>query len=159
MYRRGFLVVEVMVWVLIGAACTLPRASPAPSPFDYMAFEEAMREAGASVTVVESEGTPLLSREVTVRKVETGGPALEEGARFKRIEVQTYEYPDRASQEADAAQIAPSGSPIGDRMIFWADQPNFWGKGRLIVLYVGRDPAVIRLLNEVMGDPITQHGL
>ncbi len=42
-------------------------------------------------------------------------------------------------------------------MVSWVNQLNFWGKGPLIALYAGRDLAVIRLLNQVTGDPIADH--
>jgi hypothetical protein len=36
--------------------------------------------------------------------------------------------------------------------------PNLWAKGRLIVLFVGRDQELIELLTGVLGEPITQPG-
>lgn len=138
-----------------------PPIWPSPTgtaPFDYHAFVDALQAAGVKAALFEEGDAPLLNRDVRVYQVELGGSGLGQGTRFDGVVIRIYEYPDLASQEADAERISPSGSPIGDRMVTWVDQPNFWGRGRLIVLYVGREPAVIQLLDQVMGDPITHHG-
>jgi hypothetical protein len=53
--------------------------------------------------------------------------------------------------------VSPDGSSIGTSMVTWVDQPNFWARDRLIVLYVGKDAGTIDLLSEVLGEPITSH--
>ena len=73
-------------------------------------------------------------------------------------EIQVFEYSDEASRKADSDQISPDGTNIGTSMITWVDQPNFWAKGRVIVLYIGKEAATIDLLTGVMGKPITTHG-
>lgn len=72
------------------------------------------------------------------------------------IEVQVFEFTDESVREASAEQISADGSSIGATMINWVDQPNFWGKGRVVVLYVGQDTATIRLLTSVLGEPVAQ---
>jgi len=154
---RGILTIQALVLALIGFGCTRPGTPAGTAPFDYHAFVDALQAAGTTAALVEDGGASLLNRDVRVHQVELGGSGLGDGTRLDGVEIQVYEYPDLVSQEADAERISPSGSPIGDRMVTWVDQPNFWGRGRLIVLYVGREPAVIQLLDRVMGDPITHH--
>lgn len=72
-------------------------------------------------------------------------------------DVQLFEYPDEAARESDSMKVSPDGSSIGTSMVTWVDQPNFWAKDRLIVLYVGKDAGTIDLLSEVLGEPITSH--
>jgi hypothetical protein len=73
-------------------------------------------------------------------------------------EIQVFEYTDEAARKADSDQISVDGTNIGTSMITWVDQPNFWAKGRIISLYVGKDAPTIDLLSGVMGEPITTHG-
>ena len=72
-------------------------------------------------------------------------------------DVQVFEFEDEASREAASALISENGSEIGTSMVTWIDQPNFWAKGRLIVLYVGKEASMIDLLTRILGDPITRH--
>ena len=69
-------------------------------------------------------------------------------------EVQVYEYADEAAAAADAARVSPDGSHFGHPptiSVNWAAPPHFHRAGRLIVLYVGSDPAVLRVLEAVLG--------
>lgn len=69
--------------------------------------------------------------------------------------VQVFEFADEATRESVSSLITPEGQPNPTSMVDWVDQPNFWAKGQVIVLYVGKDQAVIDRLSQVMGDPIT----
>jgi len=73
------------------------------------------------------------------------------------VDVQVFEYPDETSRMWDSDKISPDGSSIGTSMVTWVDQPNFWAKGRLIVLYLGEDPGMISLLDSILGESITTH--
>jgi len=79
------------------------------------------------------------------------------GLKVNGADVQVFEFENEASREAASALISENGSEIGTVMVTWIDQPNFWAKGRVIVLYVGKDPATIELLTGLLGDPITSH--
>jgi hypothetical protein len=71
-------------------------------------------------------------------------------------EVQAFEFPDALQREQASRRITVEGQPSPTVMIQWLDDPHFWGVGRLIVLYVGRDEAVLDALNGVLGEPITR---
>lgn len=73
------------------------------------------------------------------------------------LDVQVFEFTSELVRAVAAGQISEDGYTIATMAIDWADQPNFWAKGRLIVLYVGTDAAMIELLTSVMGEPITSH--
>lgn len=68
-----------------------------------------------------------------------------------------FEFADEAARQAASEQISPDGSSTGTTMITWVDQPNFWAKGKVIVLYVGKEAATIDLLSSVLAEPITTH--
>jgi hypothetical protein len=71
-------------------------------------------------------------------------------------EAQVFEFPDRLQREKASTRITIDGQPSPTVMIQWLDDPHFWGVGRLIVLYVGSDPAVLDALNGVLGEPLTR---
>lgn len=78
--------------------------------------------------------------------------------RVNGAEVQAFEFADEAARREVSDTISESGSQIGTSMVDWIDQPNLWATGRLIVLYIGQDQAIIDLITHVLGDPITIAG-
>jgi len=65
--------------------------------------------------------------------------------------VQVFEYSTAEDAEADASLVSIDGSSIGTSMPFWVDVPHFYYKEKIIVLYVGDDPAIEELLESVLG--------
>jgi hypothetical protein len=66
-------------------------------------------------------------------------------------DIQVFEYENAEAMESEAAQVAPDGGSIGTSMVSWVDAPHFYKVGRMIILYVGSDPAVQGLLDQVIG--------
>jgi hypothetical protein len=110
----------------------------------YVDFVDALRAAGATVEPIEEVEQAFFS--VKGQKISVNG-----------AEIQVFEYENEAARESDSDLISTDGTNVGTSMITWVDQPNFWGKGRIIALYVGKDQALIDLLNGVLGEPITKH--
>ena len=67
-------------------------------------------------------------------------------------DVQVFEYESAEALENEASQVAPDGGSIGTNMVMWMDAPHFYKVGRIIVLYVGSDEAVLSLLEKVLGE-------
>lgn len=65
--------------------------------------------------------------------------------------VQVFEYNTAEDAEADASFVSSDGSSIGTSMPFWVDDPHFYYKEKIIVLYVGDDPTIEKLLESVLG--------
>jgi hypothetical protein len=110
----------------------------------YVALVDALRGAGAEVEPVEEIQQPFFDANGQVIKVNDA-------------DVQVFEFANEADRKAASDQITPDGSSTGTTMITWVDQPNFWAKGQVIALYVGKDAATIDLLTSVLGKPITSH--
>jgi hypothetical protein len=107
-------------------------------PLDRRGLINALRASGAKVRSGDSVEQPFF-----------GVPG-----RFVRVEaqdVQVFEYPGEAAVQRDAARVAPDGGSVGGSAMMWAATPHFYRKGRLIVLYVGEDSSVRRLLESVLG--------
>ncbi len=72
-------------------------------------------------------------------------------------QVMMFEYRNQRDRERESELISADGSSVGSTHITWTDQPNFWASGRVIVQYLGSDRAVLSLLHNALGTPITTH--
>ncbi len=132
---------------LMLAACAAGQPTPIVSHGNeiggYVDLIDALRAAGAEVEPAGGLEQPFFT---------VGGQMI----RLNGLDVQVFEYADEAGRAAEAELIAPDGGSVGTTMITWIDQPHFWAKGRLIVLYVGQDSGALELLHSVLGDPVTE---
>ena len=69
--------------------------------------------------------------------------------------VQVFEFSDEATREQASSRIISKRQPDPNMVIEWEDQPYFWAKGQIVVLYVGKDQMVMHRLSQVLGDAIT----
>ncbi len=99
---------------------------------------EALQAEGAQVEMGEAIQQPFLS--VPGQIVQVNG-----------ADVQVFEYASAEDMGVEASQVTEDGSPIGTSTITWIAPPHFYRSGRLLVLYVGEDTAVIELLESVLG--------
>ncbi|MFC1958733.1 hypothetical protein ACFLV6_02325 [Chloroflexota bacterium] len=108
---------------------------------DYDSLVDNLRDAGATI---EHETLPQVIVQdffsVTGQVFKVNGE-----------EVQLFEYSSQSEAEAEAALVSPDGSAIGTSMPFWMAPPHFYKAGRIIVLYVGENPAVTKALETVLG--------
>ena len=108
------------------------------SPGELPRLADELRSAGAEVEPGSDIRQPFFS--VPGRVLTVNGS-----------DVQIFEYPNIEAAQAEASTVAPDGSSIGTTMISWVATPHFYMSGTLIVLYVGEDPALQRLLEKVAG--------
>lgn len=147
--------------VLVTAAAALAALSAcAPLP---------PAEAGPPATAEPAvHADPVLSADHLITRLRADGltveavggldqPFFSVPGRLIRVagaDVQVFEYASAAEASADAGQIAPDGGSIGTHQVSWLAAPHFYTAGRLIVLYVGDDPAVLAELETVLDPPI-----
>lgn len=115
-----------------------PSPTGAPVVEDQASMVAALQAAGATTNV----GDPVMQDFFTPE----GQIITVNGA-----DIQVFEYADAAAMESEAAQVAPDGGSIGTSMVTWMGAPHFYKIGRLIVLYVGSDPAILDLLKQLIG--------
>ena len=74
--------------------------------------------------------------------------------KLKDVEIQAFEY--RSVQTARKEGEAAGGdcTNVGTTSISWIAPPHFFRSGKLIVLYVGDQQSVLRLLEDVLGSQI-----
>ncbi len=72
-------------------------------------------------------------------------------------EIKVYGFGTSGQRAATAAQIDPTDpTNIGTSIVEWSGAPKFWGRDRLLVLYLGRDDPTAALLASVLGPPFAQ---
>ena len=152
---------RVLMVYLVGSMFLGACAAPAPAAaYSLDDLTGALGRAGGGNDYGSADFTAdLEAAEATVRQAgEVEQAFFSVGGQLLSLDgqdVQVFEYPDAAYRQTESDQISSDGSTIGTTMITWVDQPNFWAKGRLIVLYVGRDAATIEMLSGILGEPLT----
>ena len=107
---------------------------------DQAGFITALEAAGATVELGEPISQPFFGVEGNIIKV-------------NETDVQVFEYEGVEEMELDSSQITSDGSSSATTVITWIDTPHFYKSGRLIVLYVGRNEAILSLLESALGPP------
>jgi hypothetical protein len=134
------LTINFLFLALIAVACgsqAVTEASPGAVE-DQASLIERLRSAGATVEVGDPVEQIFFTVEGQIIKVNGS-------------DVQVFEYESADTMQADAAQVAPDGGSIGTSMVTWVAAPNFYQAGRILVLYVGDDPAILELLEGALG--------
>jgi hypothetical protein len=103
----------------------------------------ALRDAGAKISIGDAVKQPFF-------------PVAGMGIEVNDASIQVFEFADPAARQQVSDVISPTGDKIGTSMPTWIARPNFWASGSLIVLYLGEDQALIDLLSNDLGTPITQ---
>lgn len=71
--------------------------------------------------------------------------------------IQVYEYASSAERTRASKDIDPTDpSHIGNSIVEWAGNPRFWQRDRIIVQYLGQDPAIEVILSSVLGPPFAK---
>ena len=84
--------------------------------------------------------------------------ALEDkGYNLKESETVTvYEYDTNGSStlESDLGSINSDGTIINGTKMEWANAPHIYKKGRIVVVYDGKNESVLTTLNDLLGSPL-----
>jgi hypothetical protein len=110
---------------------------------DFKSLLEHLQAAGADVSVAGQIEQPFF-------------PVIGQVIDVNANSVQVFEFADLSARQKVSDTISANGDEIGTFMPTWIAQPNFWADGRLIVLYLGEDQALIELLSSILGTPITE---
>jgi hypothetical protein len=105
---------------------------------DYTSLVDNLQASGATVEPTGEVAQPFFSVAAQIIKINDE-------------DVQVFEYADEAAADIEAALVAPDGGSIGTSMVSWLATPHFYKSGRLIVLYIGDNAEIIRLLESALG--------
>ena len=141
--KNLILVVIALSLVLFGISCS-GRDSSGPVT-DYDSLLDNLSAAGATVESAGEINQDFFS--VTGQAIKVNGQ-----------DVQVFEYEDNQTAEAEAQLVSPDGSSVGTSLPFWVAPPHFYKAGRIIVLYVGENMAVMDLLETTLGSQFAGRG-
>jgi hypothetical protein len=138
--------VLVLIALLLTACGTVqgPQSHGGPVQ-DQVSLIDALRSKNLTVDISGGISQPFLHPQsgTTIR--------LSGGALAAPADVQLFEYGSAASAETDAHQIRADGSGNATAIVEWVAPPHFFLKGRVMAIYVGTDPAVVSLLQGLLG--------
>jgi hypothetical protein len=133
----------VIIVLLLTACGTVPQSHGGPVQ-DQVSLIDALRRS-VTVDVSGTIAQPFLHPD-SGTTVQLSGGTLAAPA-----DLQLFEYGSSAAAGADAHQIRGDGSGTATTTVDWVAPPHFFLKGRVLVIYVGKDPATINLLTSVLG--------
>lgn len=124
---------------LIGCGGSLtPPTSHGEPVKDYVSLIDRLRAASVTVVPTGTVTQPFMS--VTGQTIKVNGE-----------QVQVYLYANEDDANADAARISPDGGTIGNSMVDWIAPPHFYKVGQLIVLYIGTNTSLMKVLESTVG--------
>ena len=66
--------------------------------------------------------------------------------------IQVFEYSDPATAESQAKRVSADGRTIGNSKPSWMSTPHFFKSQKLIVIYIGDDKTILRILEGALGN-------
>lgn len=130
--------------LLLTACGTAPQSQGGPVQ-DQVSLIDALRVQNLRVDISGTVSQPFLTQQsgttVRVRGADLVKPA----------DLQLFEYGSDAAATAESKRIRPDGSGTGVTIVDWIAPPHFFLKGRILVLYVGNDAALLRILQSLLG--------
>lgn len=120
-----------------GGTSTPPTSHGGPVQ-DYVSLIDHLRAANATVIPTGIVTQPFFS--VAGQAIMVNGE-----------QVQVYEYANDDGANTDAARISPDGGTIGNSMVDWIAPTHFYKVGQLIVLYIGTNTSLMKVLESTLG--------
>jgi hypothetical protein len=137
--KRRLVLIPLFILLAAWLAAYAPfHAIAHEPPRDYASFITDLTAAGG---IVETDGEisqPIFA--VKGHRITVNGS-----------DVQIFEFPSHTKATAEAARISPDGYSIGTTQVDWIAKPHFYNSGKLIILYVGENAVIERLLESVVG--------
>lgn len=92
---------------------------------------------------------------VTPTKVSVRQPFFRVLGRIMKINneaIQVFEYSNSLATQSQAKRVSLDGRQIGNSKPSWMSTPHFFKTQKLIVLYVGDNQTILRILQSELGD-------
>jgi hypothetical protein len=137
----------LIVVALLLTACGAAQGPPSHGgPVqDQVSLIDTLRGKNVTVDISGSISQPFLHAPSGTIVRLSGGPLT------TPADLQLFEYASASAASTDAKKIQPDGSGTSTTRISWVAPPHFFLKGRVMVLYVGSDSAVLNLLQSLLG--------
>ena len=107
---------------------------------DYTSLVQAIKSRGILVENVDEIAAESSSFSVPTKVISVGG-----------ADVQVFEFQNELDAKTASLTVSEDGTEIGTSIIRWIGPPHFYTQGKLIVLYVGENPEISDLLEDLLG--------
>ena len=138
----------LVLLALLLAGCGTGAQSHGGPVQDQVSLIDVLRAKNLVVDIAGSVSQPFLTPQ-SGTAVRLSGGSLTAPA-----DLQLFEYDSAAAARTDAKRITSDGSGTATTRISWTEPPHFFLKGRVIVLYLGSDAAVLDVLKGVLGPQV-----
>lgn len=151
--RKGLLLLFMGILVIV-SGCSHSKVIPQEQSkgngtisqyaTDYNNFVNAIKAKGYQVKEIKSQVGSHSFFSVTPKAIKINDEF-----------VTVYEFANNDTAQSQAKTISSDGSKIGNAIIDWVSVPHFYLQGKIIVSYIGRNSAILSVLEEIVGKPIT----
>lgn len=117
-----------------------PPASQAGPATDYQSLINKLRAEGLRVEAAADGDLAQPFFSVPARLVVVNGVTL-----------QVFEYGSTAAADAESSRVNAQGTSVGTTMLTWVEPPHFYKSGKLIILFVGNDEHILKVLDRTLG--------
>ncbi|MBC8031928.1 MAG: hypothetical protein H7Z16_17730 [Pyrinomonadaceae bacterium] len=156
--KRSFCVywAVVSLSLLTGTLCLGPLAEarpiglPANKGESHVAGSKFYKDYTRLIVKLRAQGASVKSTKERVRQ-----PFFLVSGRIMKINnqaIQVFEYSNPANTENQAKLVGKDGKTIGNTKPTWMSTPHFFKSQKLIVLYVGDDQTILRILQTELGN-------
>jgi hypothetical protein len=145
----------VSLLLLIGFLCfgpsadTRPIGIPANKDNSRVAGSKSAKEYARLIEKLRAQRALVKSTNERVRQ-----PFFLVSGRIMKVNnetIQVFEYSNPATTESQAMRVSPDGRTIGNSKPSWMSTPHFFKSQKLIVIYVGDDQTILRILQAELG--------
>jgi hypothetical protein len=146
----------VSLLLLNGSLCfgTSADASPvglsANKGNSHVARGKSPKEYARLIAKLRAQGARASSTGERVRQ-----PFFSVSGRIMKINnenIQVFEYSNPATTQSQAKRVSPNGKTIGATKPSWMSTPHFFKSNKLIIIYVGDDQVILRILRAELGE-------
>lgn len=146
-FKANFVVLTLLLWCSafpyltgnVARASTSSDSISAKSATELRRLVKKLRSQGARVKLTgERVEQPFFS--VPARILNING-----------VGVQVFQYSSVSAAHKEALLVSSDGMTVGTSKPSWMAPPHFFRNGRLIVLYLGTDPTILKTLHGALG--------
>jgi mono/diheme cytochrome c family protein len=131
-------VLTTMAFLVGGCGGTQTATTGNGEVTSYDSFIDSLLDSGASVQMMGGVNQPFFSGQGRIITV-------------NGEDVQVFEYANEALADEDVTLVSPDGHSIGNAMVDWIGSPHFYRNSRLVVIYIGDNPSMGNLLENMLG--------
>ena len=143
---NGIIIVLLLCCVILMTACS-SQSSSAQNAMDYKALLKILQAQDATIVPAGDVSQSFMNAQQ--------GHVI----KIQGEQIQVYEYASASDADTQASHTSPDGTTFTFKTLTgtkgtvadWIAPPHFYKRGRVIVLYVGRNSAIMQTLTKVLG--------